>query len=172
MYKSIDMSKKTSKKSTRIILKHFLFCLCAFCFSASPVWDKFGNPPGHGTGCFPGAQEGTGSRGWCVLELFQQGYPTLGADGCNSSLLHPSGLPVSPQLPSPPRSHQEEARAEKLQFPPCVLGRGQHSPGAAATAWSSSTVAFSLLEEGNASALPSWTPASRALPHSEHFCCL
>lgn len=60
---------------------------------------------------FPVLRRALGAEGGVSWSCSSRDIPLWGADGCNSSLLHPSVLPVSPQLPSPPRSHQEEARA-------------------------------------------------------------
>lgn len=71
-------------------------------------------------------------------------------------------------------SHQEEAWAAAVGQNSCIVHsvsrkRSQCSPGAAGTALSSSTVAFSLLEDGNSLAFLFWTHASRSLPHSKHL---
>lgn len=58
-----------------------------------------------------------------------------GADGCNFSLLHPSGLFPAPQATTrdmwgkPSRRSQSCCSwAEKLHFPPCVLGKRPVQP--------------------------------------------
>lgn len=155
IHKNIDISEKNSKKFLRISLKHFIFCVYKICFTALVIWLAL-RRSARSTGLY-----------LCVIppDGFLQLSPSI-LLGCQ---LHPSYLPcLSPAPWGMLRRCQVETWAAAVRQKTCIFHweRSHCCPGAAATASSSSTVAFWLLEEGNSFAFLFWTNASRALPHS------
>lgn len=116
IYKNIDVSEKTSKKSSRIILKHFHFCLHAFYFSAFVI--------------FPVLMRTAEGRGWYRLVIAPGCSPGAVPAGMSYSgglmdAISSCSVPLGCQSPSSSPVHHEECVGEAIRKKPELLQLGR-----------------------------------------------